>query len=55
MIAKLNRKKRKKRISFKPDSVFLYAMDGLVLHLPVAYEVRDYAVPHWCPVVIYTI
>jgi hypothetical protein len=27
-------------------------MDGQTLDLPVAYEVKDYPVPHWCPVVI---
>ena len=46
---------REKRIRFEPDSAYLYAMDGRILPLPVAYVPKDYPDPHWCPVLIYPV
>lgn len=52
LIDTLSALKDKKVIRFRPVSSMVYVMDGQTLSYPVAYEAKDYPVPHWCPVVV---
>jgi hypothetical protein len=37
------------RIDLRATDVLTYAIDGHLLDLPIAHEVRDYDTPHWMP------
>lgn len=41
----------RKRVIPKPTSVLVYAVDGVLLTLPLAKRNRRYKTPHWVPTV----
>ena len=52
-ISQLHSEKKIKFIYEGPDIGQLnYAMDGLLMELPIATEFREYDEPHWLPIVL---